>query len=467
MSLYQAQAYLPPDEFESSPLVQDFITETDRLRSKLAQIAGAEALTQFDRERDELMHPDSDTPSAVVGGNRSTNEQLAHELLLNPKFQLPEHGHPNENPVFSCVRQSVHPSSFWDGIIADLSLNPPSYVLILRTLADIRDGISKLAPGVGGVYISQVIDIDRIKLQADQGFFTWTKCASLLNTVVGVICLLQDPQRAQETLQKWNECPAPVCNALKFLLNRINLLCVEATNARLRLIAPNINDHALDYERKQLQTRLDAGTISLERTEAWIQKAVQQNPTATLMQGVHRIAMVNLVSGGIDLNPDNCPETLSFDTHRLAALEAEFRFCTMAAVMLNQAAGRLTQTQLISLSNLFLRSGVESNMQIILSRISTNADADLVALGKTFTQDTQDAVHKLMHKRMRTLFLQLVHNDDDSMATGQIAALGAARFLLQRIKKNAALLKAVVDLDWRVHGARYDAIIRAEASLES
>ena len=74
---------------------------------------------------------------------------------------------------------------------------------------------------------------------------------------------------------------------------------------------------------------------------------------------------------------------------------------------------------------------------------------------------------KLMHKQMRTLFLQLVHNDDDSMATGQIAALGAARFLLQRIKKNAALLKAVVDLDWRVHGARYDAIIRAEASLES
>ena len=47
--------------------------------------------------------------------------------------------------------------------------------------------------------------------------------------------------------------PLVFCNALEFLLDRVNMMRIDAANARLRLIAPVVRDHGIDYERGKFQ----------------------------------------------------------------------------------------------------------------------------------------------------------------------------------------------------------------------
>ena len=41
--------------------------------------------------------------------------------------------------------------------------------------------------------------------------------------------------------------PRAICKALEFLLGRVNVMRIDAANARLRLIALVIRDHCVDY----------------------------------------------------------------------------------------------------------------------------------------------------------------------------------------------------------------------------
>lgn len=255
IGLYQAEGHLPPDEPEESKLKAEFRTQIERLRSKLQQIAGADALAQFDEERSSGQPlggiNDSGSREGVGGGGayaalpgRMTNEQLAHELLLNPLFQLDENGGCSaENPVFHRIRESFH-QAFWDSLVDDLKLSSPCYVRVLRVLAEIRSGINDLAGSRESGHLSEAVDLDFIKQQAEKGLFGWENCTRLIGSIVQVIQLVQAPKRDEETKLKWQdvtkammeadvaEQPRSFCQALEFLLDRVNAMRIDAANAR-------------------------------------------------------------------------------------------------------------------------------------------------------------------------------------------------------------------------------------------
>ena len=65
---------------------------------------------------------------------RMTNQQLAHDLLLDPLFQLDKSGGcSTKNPAFHGIRESFH-RAFWDSIEDDVKLEPPCYVRVMRVL---------------------------------------------------------------------------------------------------------------------------------------------------------------------------------------------------------------------------------------------------------------------------------------------------------------------------------------------
>ena len=73
-----------------------------------------------------------------------TNEQLAHELLLDPTFQLDESGGCSvENPVFHRIRESFH-KTFWESLVDKLSndnlLQPNRADPVLRARAPCAGG---------------------------------------------------------------------------------------------------------------------------------------------------------------------------------------------------------------------------------------------------------------------------------------------------------------------------------------
>jgi hypothetical protein len=255
VALYQAEEHLPPDEPVDSELKVELRTQIDRLRGKLQQIAGADALAQFDEQRsgcgEGSLGGGGERHAGGGGGGgesatlpgRMTNEQLAHELLLDPAFQLDEAGGcGGDNPVFRRMRETFH-RAFWDSLVDDLRLTTPCYVRALRVLGEIRDGISELAGGESGV-IAEAVDLEHIGRQAEQGLYGWESCSRLVDAVAAVIRRVQAPRREGETREGWlrvqaemagaaeQERPRAFCRALEFLLDRVNAMRIDAANAR-------------------------------------------------------------------------------------------------------------------------------------------------------------------------------------------------------------------------------------------
>lgn len=286
IALYNAEGQLPPDEPEDSKLKVEFFTQIERLRSKLQQIAGIEELNNFDVHRAtgqvSLIAPSGVTDLYASIPGRMSNEQLAHELLLDPKFQLDEAGGAScENPIYHRIREGFN-KAFWDSLVDDLKLFPPCYVRLLRVVVEIRDGLGDILGGkVDNVPIEDVINIPSIEQQISAGAVTWEDCKNLVVLILKIILRTQAPRRDDETQKKWLETARPmiaadnhpedqpqaICNAFEFLLGRLNIMRVDCANTRLRLIAPVIMDHGVEYERNKFQDKLNDGTMTLARTE--------------------------------------------------------------------------------------------------------------------------------------------------------------------------------------------------------
>jgi len=251
VALYQAEEHLPPDEPSNSKLKIEFRTQIDRLRGKLQQIAGQEALDKFDADRLAGTFANAGIhATATAGGGyaalpgRTTNEQLAHELLLDPEFRLDETGGSNVgNPVFNRIRESFH-RAFWDSLVDDLKLDTPCYARVLRVLAEVRDGIAELAGAREEGSIADILDTEFIKQRIDGGTYAFGDAARLIQQVVVVILRVQAPRRDDETKEKWAALQAKIagatpetaarviCEGLEFLLDRVNVMRIDAANAR-------------------------------------------------------------------------------------------------------------------------------------------------------------------------------------------------------------------------------------------
>ncbi|EKX51625.1 hypothetical protein GUITHDRAFT_102886 [Guillardia theta CCMP2712] len=128
LALYRAESHLSPYAQEYMSMKEEFRAQKAKLRAKLLQIAGAQVLESFDEALRQQgftavdAEPSEEAASSSSQGagsssrpaelpsstnasglsslpGRMTNEQLAHELLLDPTFKLDEH-EPLLDPAF-------------------------------------------------------------------------------------------------------------------------------------------------------------------------------------------------------------------------------------------------------------------------------------------------------------------------------------------------------------------------------
>jgi hypothetical protein len=115
IALEEAQMHLPEDEPGDSRLSVEFRTQIERLRSKLQQIAGADKVKEYDDSRRaarEAGRQNRTSASGSVGGlrDRVSNEQMAHELMLDPSFELNDLAEAEccSCAVSTAIRQKFH-----------------------------------------------------------------------------------------------------------------------------------------------------------------------------------------------------------------------------------------------------------------------------------------------------------------------------------------------------------------------
>jgi hypothetical protein len=343
LALYQARAHLPHDEPVDSKLNTEFETQIKRLREKLLVIAGQAEVDRLDQERLVEVHldptyNDPGPPGGTVLPTRMSNEELAHELLIDLGFRLSEVGG-IENPVSRRIRETFH-RAFWDRLADDLRLLPPCYVRILRVLEEVRTGLLELAAAESPA-IAEALDMVSIKERSDKGLYMWDDTRSLMAAVTKVIKRVQSPARDQETAGRFAsidntmlECipyerPVVLCRGMEFLLERVNAMRIDAANSRLRMIGPVIRDHGIDYERGKFADKVRDGRLTLSRTTDWIRRSVESGATSYV--DIHIGAFLELVSSPDVLTNATCPETLLFDADRLRSFQLDFGFLAAAA----------------------------------------------------------------------------------------------------------------------------------------
>ena len=509
VALYEAEGHLPPDESPDSQLRVEFRTQIERLREKLSQIAGPAALAAFDELRSQFQPCRSVKPSssgvATISGCM-TNEQLAHELLLDPFFKLEDPDQESESCVFRRIRESFH-RAFWDSLADDLRLDEPCYTRVLRVLSEVRDGLREVANGSLTGLIDGAIDIDFITTRVGLGALPWSDVKDLVGGVVGVMKRLQAPARDADMTARWRTVgarilgatpdvqPQVLCSTLEFLLDYVNLLRIDAANTRLRLISPIIKEHGIEYERGKFQDKLANGVLTLERTTAWIDRALKRSSCVEILPDVvagkadafvrvHSVAMLSLVVDSEPLNENTVPETLLFDTARLSLMRREFERAVNGSsalvyasqyILAGPTAPSIAQRQVIADLTKLIVAGDSCDLDMPALIVSLDHLLD----DATLLMDTprrlrlhenlknglkpQDPVRRLIASRVSDLLEEFMR-PGSTVSNEDAQFVAQARALVPGIRASADKLSALARINRSIHTDTYNMAISAAAT---
>lgn len=454
-------------------------TQIESLRAGFQQVVGAQGLAEFDRAflEEEGFVPEAGPPLTAVRFTtglvpldakfwRVNVEQLVHELLVDRGFRMTERGMQDpENPLYKRTR-SMFPRGFWPELARDVRAGRLERVL--SVLAQCRDDLMELAAvsrAAGDT--SRVIDMDRIR--AAMRFYTWDDVVQLVEGIMAAAVRMQPPSTDQSAWQalrsKMLACEqgqqgSVFCAALEFVFGRLGVIRMEICNASLPLVVEYVRRKGIEGERSRFQERLRDGSVTLDRTRAWIRRSM--GTADDEFASMHQSALLGFVVG--DDPVADLPETLLLDAYRLRLLRKEFRYQAAAAAMLvgvHHGAGGREEVMTAIVSDAFageeemdveqciaaieavlLKTGVdEAPRRVILCAVRQYAEPD-------------NAVHALMVRRLRAFWFNVM-----SLRPGSQSAFQHARGLIPRMERAANLLRSISAVNRAVHASVYGALM--------
>lgn len=507
IALYTAYKDISNDDSPDLDLKNQFCTEIINLRSKFKNIAN-DALQQFDIEQN-INSPDifqelikvnnnSNEKINISSSSKIINEQLAHELLLNPSFQLDENNICcNINPIYKKISDIFH-KSFWNSLNDDLNLSKPCYTKVIRIIKEIYDSIvdiSHFSNNKETLNNIKTIDIEHITKEIESDNYNWDNNIQLFNFIITIILKLQCQHRNEETKIKWNDILLSIhsskqedkskiiCQALKLFLDLINTIRIDYANKRLQLIAPVIKIHGVNYEKSKFQDKLDKGTITIERTYNWINNILQkeissnniditsviEDNTKTFIH-IHTTAFMSLITDFTQINKENCPETLLYDVPHISSIQTIFKEIVIISIIFITCAQVLNNTKIIKDVQTF-----EKIVELFSYDLNFNIDEVIIKINNLLLTDSSlneinrnvlinnlnnhikptNKIYQLLHQRMCTFWFKFV-------ITGQptnMLFINSIKSLIPLIKKSICKIQKLINLNRAVHGILYKKIL--------
>jgi hypothetical protein len=239
-----------------------------------------------------------------------TNEEMVHELQLDPGFKMPER----------CLSRD-DPSLVWGSLAVHVSNG--SFFLARNMLR----GTCKILKG-----IDSTVDI-----QDDDLYVQMSEIAAALQRIEPCVT---DALAAIAALPESNE---KFCNFVRFVVENTEIANAKAFNKFIcDTLAPAVADRGDEYERRKLALKYDA----LPRLDAFA-------PAAS-----HAKFMASVV---LRVTPENIPETLEYDATRLCYIRAKVEGMLDIGTVIEDfldgkpAAPFPEQELLLKVSNLHLR----------------------------------------------------------------------------------------------------------------
>lgn len=198
-----------------------------------------------------------------------TNMALAHEIVVNGDFQIKPVELP-ENSLKKRVKEIVH-KAFWDCLSAQLSEDPPAYDHAIKLVGEIKETLlSFLLPGHTRLrnQITEVLDLDLIKQEAENGALDISKLAEFIIGMMGTLCA---PARDEE-VKKLKDIKE-IVPLFREIFSVLDLMKVDMANFAISSIRPHLMQQSVEYERKKFQEILERQPNSLDFVTQWLEEA--------------------------------------------------------------------------------------------------------------------------------------------------------------------------------------------------
>ncbi|XP_032212446.1 T-complex protein 11-like protein 1 isoform X2 [Mustela erminea] len=194
---------------------------------------------------------------------------LAHEIVVNGDFRIKPVELP-EDSLEKRVKEIVH-KAFWDCLSVQLSEDPPTYDHAIKLVGEIKETLlSFLLPGHTRLrnQITEVLDLDLIKQEAENGALDISKLAEFIIGMMGTLCA---PARDEE-VKKLKDIKE-IVPLFRAIFSVLDLMKVDMANFAITSIRPHLMQQSVEYERKKFQQLLEKQPNSLDFVTQWLEEA--------------------------------------------------------------------------------------------------------------------------------------------------------------------------------------------------
>jgi len=432
--------------------------------------------------------PSSETPDAHVqqmvtdAGHQITNEQLAHELIMDPDFQLkPKTLSPLEERV-KAVAQKV----FWDNVRREFSEGNFDYAADL--IADIKQQLLAMVSANGKIAaeVNEALDLDLIRQQVRNKTYDLVGCLRYIQRKMLQLCAPVRDAVIQSIAQQID-----FTSAFQIILSTLEEMKFDLMNYRLQSLRPHLKAQAVEYERTKFEAAVAKGQVTQERTREWLAGAVKtlkdvvsaRNPESVVNPS-HRVkfedayneALISLIFSNTPVDPATAPETLAMDVERIFGMQNEVQAVNIVAALLTLTksmvpAIRDDRASLGSLKeNLYVLLKSEgtttTNLAGLILQTIQSSPRNLAlpenheTLIKSMVERTlshRDPVYSLISRRVQAIVRGVV---EKGAFKREAVVSGGLEEVKAEIEGVAWKVARLAKHDKEVHGAWYDAILR-------
>ncbi|CAG8608740.1 27989_t:CDS:2 [Dentiscutata erythropus] len=416
-----------------------------------------------------------------------TNEQLAHEIIIDPNFEL-------KPPKLSDLEERVRAmatKAFFDSARDDF--NQGRYERwIPELLSDVKQRLLDLVPSTSSLYssINDVLDIDLITQQTKAGVYNIHNCIVFITNTMLQICAPVRDEEIKE-LKDLND----LAEIFQKLLNILDQMRLDLTNYRVKAFRPYIKEHAIEYERRKFEQALQSKRLTLDLTKPWIKQTVdsllrtraERNPeNIHLPQHKHNYGIkfdqvfnesfVSFIFQSSMIGKNNCPETLLLDIERLWNYQNEGQAVTIVAALLmltknvvNGKVGNVSDDDLTTLKDtlfVLLTDGdttIDNLAAEIIAYFPSPLSPETQTLIKSMVSKTlsqSDKVFSLLSRRIQNIVKQHIQTGQfpkkETLAQHGVIAVSKE---LEQLSRKITILGRY---NREVYAYWYDSIIREQ-----
>ncbi|CAO3629408.1 unnamed protein product [Cunninghamella blakesleeana] len=283
-----------------------------------------------------------------------TNEQLAHELIMNPDFELQDPKKKNKNKTAHSLEEridSMARQAFFDQANDDIQQGHMEKS-ILPLIDDIKQRLLSFVSPNSHIYqvIHETLDISLFEQQIKQQQSIFNLDVTLqfiLNTMLQMAAPIRDePIKKIVDMNHNDHKKKNYGQIFRLILETIDTMSLDLMNFRLKSLRPHLINMATEYEHNKFSQALSHSTVGLAKTRQWIQQSIQQLKRNKLHDNdkqQHQLLSIDKVLNEGYLNIFTtfktaltrltCPETMLLDIDRVVQYQNEVQKLTIIAAL--------------------------------------------------------------------------------------------------------------------------------------